>query len=125
MDLATLAHQQQLWAQGIIITTLCAQYTAFLMASSHEKAQWSDWEITGLVDYLYEHKSEMGDAGMFKMSTFNAVAQQDLPRLLRSLSFCPPNSRNDLYRSSSSYTSSNVNTYLTQLKTVCQRKGRS
>ncbi|KAF8814585.1 hypothetical protein BYT27DRAFT_7082006 [Phlegmacium glaucopus] len=44
------------------------------MASSHEKAQWSDWEITGLVDYLYEHKSEMGDTGMFKMSTFNAVA---------------------------------------------------
>ncbi|KAF8815890.1 hypothetical protein BYT27DRAFT_7026541, partial [Phlegmacium glaucopus] len=53
--------------------TLFAQYTAFLMASSHERAQWSDQEITGM-DYLYEHESGMGDTGMFKMSTFNAAA---------------------------------------------------
>ncbi|KAF8803320.1 hypothetical protein BYT27DRAFT_7110277, partial [Phlegmacium glaucopus] len=39
-----------------------------------DKAQWNDQEVSALLDFLLEKKSEIGDAGMFKMGTFNAAA---------------------------------------------------
>jgi hypothetical protein len=37
-------------------------------------AQWNKDETAALLVYLEEHKSEIGDGGMFKMGTFNAAA---------------------------------------------------
>jgi hypothetical protein len=74
MDLATLARRRQLWAQTVVITTLCAQYATLLMASSTDKAQWDEDEIVALLDYLLDHKSAIGEAGSFKMPTFRAAA---------------------------------------------------
>jgi len=76
MDLATLARRRQLWAQTVVIVTLCAQYTTLLMASStdNSKAQWDEEEIVALLDYLLDHKSAIGEAGSFKMPTYKAAA---------------------------------------------------
>jgi hypothetical protein len=76
MDLATLACRRQLWAQTVVITTLCAQYATLLMASAtdNSKAQWDEDEIVALLDYLLDHKSAIGEAGSFKMPTFRAAA---------------------------------------------------
>ena len=39
-----------------------------------EKAQWNGTEINALINYLYVHRSEVGDGGNFKIVTFNATA---------------------------------------------------
>jgi hypothetical protein len=39
-----------------------------------DKAQWNDEETLALVDFLLEHKSEIGDSGSYKMGTYNAAA---------------------------------------------------
>ena len=39
-------------------------------------AQWNEEETKALLTYLAEHKSEIGDGGMYKMVTFNAVASE-------------------------------------------------
>ena len=38
--------------------------------------QWNKEETKVLLTYLVEHKSEIGDGGMYKMVTFNAVASE-------------------------------------------------
>ena len=38
------------------------------------KAHWSDQEMTQLIQYLHEHRSEGGDGGNFKNLTLNAAA---------------------------------------------------
>ena len=43
-------------------------------SSRGPSAQWNEVETAALLDYLVEHKSEIGDGGMFKMGTFNAAA---------------------------------------------------
>src|SRR6202044_789545 len=61
----------------LTLTTLCAQVATAIMATTPtapDKAQWNENETIALVDFLLEHKSEIGDAGMFKMGTFNAAA---------------------------------------------------
>ena len=35
---------------------------------------WNDVEMTRLVEYLWEHRSEAGDGGSFKATTWNAAA---------------------------------------------------
>ena len=40
-----------------------------------DKAQWNEAVTVALVDFLLMHKSEISDAGMFKMTTFNAAAE--------------------------------------------------
>jgi hypothetical protein len=70
----TLEQQGKLFAGAVFITAICAQYTTLLMAqpevhSNQGKvphAQWSDNEITALVDYLYEHRSNAEGGGSFK-----------------------------------------------------------
>ena len=66
-----------LQAGVIAIAALCAHYTSMLMipqSNSLPKAQWNEQEVTALLEYLNGHKSEAGDGGSFKMSTFNVAA---------------------------------------------------
>ena len=80
--LAQLARKRRIWAAALTLTTLCAQVATAIMSTaplaapstSDSKAQWNDNETMALVDYLLEHKSEIGDAGMYRMGTFNAAA---------------------------------------------------
>ena len=60
------------------MVVLCAQYTIMAMTSA-EKAQWNEEEMAGLVDYLYEHRLEIGNAGMFKSPTYTAAAEHIAP----------------------------------------------
>jgi hypothetical protein len=63
------------WAGALAITTLCVQFTTFIMAQPpKEKANWNEQEVTALINYLYEHRAEAGDGGSFKNTTFNAAA---------------------------------------------------
>ncbi|KAF8809273.1 hypothetical protein BYT27DRAFT_7094619 [Phlegmacium glaucopus] len=39
-----------------------------------DKAQWNNQERSVLLDFLLKNKSKIGDAGMFKIGTFNAAA---------------------------------------------------
>jgi hypothetical protein len=79
-DLALLARKRRIWAAALTITTLCAQVATAIMATApSDKAQWNEVETTALVDFLLEHKSEIGDAGMYKMTTFNAAAVRIAP----------------------------------------------
>src|SRR5262245_39537972 len=57
---------------------LCAEY-AVLMSAKQESAQWDEGEVSALVNYLSEHRSEAGDGGNFKASTFNAAAEAIQP----------------------------------------------
>ncbi|KIK81035.1 hypothetical protein PAXRUDRAFT_157048 [Paxillus rubicundulus Ve08.2h10] len=41
---------------------------------SSDKARWMAVEVTALVDYLYKHHAECGNAGNFKEPTYNAAA---------------------------------------------------
>jgi len=55
------------------------------MASSNmqtsDKAQWNESETSALLDYLVVHQAESGDAGNFKMATYNAAATAIAPLL--------------------------------------------
>jgi hypothetical protein len=78
-SLAQLARKCRVWAAALTLVTLWAQVATAIMAAaptapSDTKAQWNDEETTALADFLLEHKSEIGDAGMYKMGTFNAAA---------------------------------------------------
>lgn len=76
--LPQLARKRRIWATALTLTTICAQVATALMATAPptDKAQWNDAETLALVDFLLEHKSEIGDAGMYKMGTFNAAANE-------------------------------------------------
>jgi hypothetical protein len=77
-SLPQLARKRRIWAAALTLTTLCAQVATAIMATTPtappDKAQWNEEETSALVDFLLEHKSEIGDAGMYKMGTFNAAA---------------------------------------------------
>jgi hypothetical protein len=74
-SLAHLARKRRIWAAALTLTTLCGQVATAIMATApSDKAQWNEDETMALVDYLLEHKSEIAEAGMFKMGTFNAAA---------------------------------------------------
>jgi len=73
-----LAHHRHLLTSVISLTALAAQYTTVLMAQEKEKAFWTEPEVTALVNYLYEHRSERAEGGNFKMSTFNGAAPKRL-----------------------------------------------
>jgi hypothetical protein len=49
------------------------------MSAKQESAHWDEGEVSALVDYLCEHRSEAGDGGSFKASTFNAAAEAIQP----------------------------------------------
>ena len=44
-------------------------------SSCGDRAKWNEAEISGMLDYLDQHKSTMGEAGNFKASTYNSVAE--------------------------------------------------
>jgi len=74
-SLAQLAQKRRIWAAALTLTTLCGQVATAIMATAPpDKAQWNDDETIALVDDLLEHKSAIGEAGMYKMATFNAAA---------------------------------------------------
>ena len=76
MDAKSLARRRCIWASALTLTTLWAQLATVVMVTAPaDKAQWNDQETKAFVDYLLEHKSEIGDAGSFKMGTFNATAE--------------------------------------------------
>ncbi|KAG1802675.1 uncharacterized protein HD556DRAFT_1303970 [Suillus plorans] len=75
MDYTThlsLERRQRLFAGALAITATCAQYTTLLMAQPevHQArvphAQWNDGEITALINYLYDHRSDAEGGGNFK-----------------------------------------------------------
>ena len=78
--LAQLAQKHCIWAAASTLTTLCAQVATAIMATAPtapsltDKAQWNEDETMALVDFLLEHMSEIGNADMYKMGTFNAAA---------------------------------------------------
>jgi hypothetical protein len=43
------------------------------------KHPWNEVETMALVDFLLEHKSEIANAGMYKMGTFNVAAGHIAP----------------------------------------------
>ena len=75
-----LAQTRHLWASAFTLTSLCAQIATAVMATAPTTrgptAQWNKEETKVLLTYLAEHKSEIGDGGMYKMVTFNAVASE-------------------------------------------------
>jgi hypothetical protein len=77
-SLAQLAQKHRIWAAALTLTTFCAQVATAMMATTtsapSDKAQWNENETMALVDFLLERKSEIGEAGMYKMGTFNAAA---------------------------------------------------
>jgi hypothetical protein len=71
------ARQHHLWTAAIILTSVCTAYTVLLMTTAQqekEKANWNEAEMAAFLAYLLDHKSEIGDSGSFKASTYNAVA---------------------------------------------------
>jgi hypothetical protein len=71
MDPKTLAQKQCVWASALTLTTICAQVATAIMATAPtNKVQWNEGETTALVNFLLVHKSEISDAGMFKMGMF-------------------------------------------------------
>ena len=76
-SLAELAQKHHIWAAALTLTMLCAQVATAIMATAPtvpDKAQWNQDETMALVNFLLECKSEIGDAGMYKMGTFNDAA---------------------------------------------------
>ena len=76
-----LARKRRIWNSAFVLTSLCAQIATAVMASGSAStrgpsAQWNKNETAALLTYLEEHKSEIGDGGMFKMGTFNAAASE-------------------------------------------------
>ena len=78
--------QRKLLFAGVIaVSTICAQYTTLLMAHEdtgeevqeveRQIANWNDAETVGLVQYLYEHRSEGSGNGNFKAQTLNNAAK--------------------------------------------------
>ena len=77
-------HQWWQWAGALAITTLCVQYSVLIMALSandKEKAHWNEPEVTAFIDYLYNHwpGAEIGDAGNFRLTTYNAAVDHIVP----------------------------------------------
>ena len=72
------AHKQQIWNSAFALTLLCAQIATAVMETTPTtrgpSVHWNEEEIDALIAYLLEHKSEIGEGGMFKMGTFNAAA---------------------------------------------------
>jgi len=65
------------WTAAIAIVALCAQYSALLMAlpEDEEKAHWNELEVSALIDYFYQHRSEVGEEENFRAETYDAAAE--------------------------------------------------
>jgi hypothetical protein len=71
------ARRHHLWTTAVIFTSICTGYTTLLMAAAQqekEKAHWNEAETVAFLAYLLDHKSEIGDSGSFKASSYNAAA---------------------------------------------------
>jgi len=73
--------QRRLGALALALTTVCVQYSTALTcmagpgSSRGDRAKWNEAEINGMLDYLDQHKSAMGEAGNFKALVYNSVAE--------------------------------------------------
>ena len=71
-------YRQRLQTSAIVIAALCAQYTTILTMvlpiQNSGKAQWTDLEVTELLNYLNTHRSQ-GEQGNFKPATYVGAAQ--------------------------------------------------
>lgn len=80
-------HRRRRIFTGVLaITALCTQYTAVLMstpAQSSPKAIWNENEITSLIAYLHDHKSETEGTGNFKDPIWNGAAEHIASLLTR------------------------------------------
>ena len=77
-------------AAAAAVVALCAQYATLVALEEEQeeeqkalnlKAVWSREETTALIDYLYEHRSQVGSGGNFKAATFDAAAEAISPLL--------------------------------------------
>jgi hypothetical protein len=70
-------HRRRQWAGAIAIVALYTQYAIFLMAlpEEKEKAHWNELEVSALVDYFYQHRSQVGEWGNFRAKTYDAAAE--------------------------------------------------
>lgn len=69
--------RRRLWTGAVAIVALCVQYTVFLMSlpEDKEKAHWNELEVSALVDYFYQRRSEVGEGGNFRAKTYNAAGK--------------------------------------------------
>ena len=50
--------------------------------STHsDRAEWNEAEIHGMLDYLDQHKSVIGETGNFKASAYNSTAENIVQHL--------------------------------------------
>ncbi|KAG2364753.1 hypothetical protein BDR07DRAFT_1278880 [Suillus spraguei] len=75
-----LTRHRRLLTSIVSLTALAAHYTTVLMAQEKEKAFWTEPEVTALVDYLHEHRSEHAEGGNFKIVIFNEAAKAIAPK---------------------------------------------
>jgi hypothetical protein len=76
MDLQQERQRTKQRASIVAVTSLCAQYILLLMSlpSQRENAQWNEVEVRGLVDHLYNTRSE-SEGGHFTMEMYDATAK--------------------------------------------------
>jgi hypothetical protein len=71
------------WAAAVTISALSAHYATVLMALPEgpaAKAVWNDIKSQELLNFLHEKRSE-SEAGNFKITTYNAVAEHIMKHL--------------------------------------------
>ena len=61
---------------AIAIVVLCVQYSVFLMSllEDKEKARWDELEVSAVIDYFYQHRSEVGEESNFRAETYDRDA---------------------------------------------------
>ena len=75
----TLYQRRKLLLVAIALTALYTQLAIVMSLPAkpprERKVHWSDQEMTHLIQYLHEHRSEGGDGGAFKIPKLNAAVQ--------------------------------------------------
>jgi hypothetical protein len=63
---------------AIHIVAICAQSVLLMsLLKDKGKAHWNELEVSALIDYFYQHRSEVGErgSGNFSAETYNAAAE--------------------------------------------------
>jgi len=85
-----IQHRRLIWASVASLAALLSQYTidSFISSSMSQKpsskppkAQWSTEETRVLIDFLHQHRDQVGDDGHFKRFTYQAAADHLAPFL--------------------------------------------
>lgn len=76
-DYPLTPRQRTLLTAGVVLTTFYFQCFYLLMASTSQTGgRWTTEETMDLINYLYDKRSEMGDASSFRNTTFTGAAQE-------------------------------------------------